>query len=307
MISHPLYHCFSSRSLLLLVILLALSSCEAFFETTIDLPPPEHEPQLVISAFNQSPRLITALVTQSVPLTASPFADNTFLWGATVDVYRNGTYINTMEQVGSADEYVEQYNYQLLLDEALTAGNNYQLEVSYPDLPTASVSTTMPPAPPVQAVDYQPNGGIKPDGNESSAFDILFDDAVSSSAYYEVSAVNTSTGMIENGSRMFLQSTDPSTSRSFEWYRLLISDTSFDGQEKIVRIQTDPLESKEQGSVFITVCSITEAHYNYSKAYRQQFDIEDNPFDSPVQIPTDVEGGFGFFGLRNTSVFEIEF
>lgn len=30
---------------------------------------------------------------------------------------------------------------------------------------------------------------------------------------------------------------------------------------------------------------------------RQTFDLGDNPFASPVQIPSNIEGGFGFFGL----------
>jgi hypothetical protein len=294
-------------TLLAVLTTLALSSCEDFFETTIDIPPPEHEPQIVVSAFNQSPTLITALITQSIGIDELSSSDAFFLWGATVDVYRNDEYLQAMEQVGDENQFVEQYNYEIELDEALATGDVIRLEISYPDLPDASVTTIMPPAPTIVSVDYEENGGVTPDGREVGALDIRFVDEAGIAAFYEVAAIDSNDDQINNGYQMYLESTDPSASRSLEWNSLLISDISFDGLDKIVRVQADQLPFKQSGSVFLIVSSITEDHYNYSKAYRQQFDTGDNPFASPVQIPTVVQGGFGFFGLMNPVLFEIEF
>jgi hypothetical protein len=277
-------------SYLLLVSLLFSACDEDFFTTTIEVDPPQHTPRLVVHAFNTDFLTIVAQVSRSTTVGEfGVFGVERYIYDAEARIYKNGNFLANMNLVASPDN-LNEFNYSVQLPGAITPNDTYTIEVKHPDYPTVTAHSVMEPATEIISSDYLMDGGLDDTGSERSAVDIRFKDPENIVNYYEAS-------ITEGGNSItYTSSLDPSTSRSFNENSVIISDVSFDGEEKILRLQIGRNENPDR-RIELVWRTITEIQYQYSKSMRQTFDLGDNPFASPVQIPSNIEGGFGFFGL----------
>ena len=267
-----------------------ISCDEDFFTTTIEVDPPEHSPRLVVHAFNTDFLTIVAQISKSTAVgDFGTFGVERYIYDATAKIYQNGNFLADMQVVASPDN-LNEFNYSAQLPGAITPNDIYTIEVEHPSYPTVRASSSIVPGTEIISTAYVIDGGLDDTGSERSAVDIRFNDPENQVNYYEVSVTEGANSVT------YASSLDPSTSRSLYDNSVIISDASFNGEEKILRLQIGRSENPDR-KIELIWRTITGIQYQYSKSMRQTFDLGDNPFASPVQIPSNVDGGFGFFGL----------
>lgn len=89
---------------------------------------------------------------------------------------------------------------------------------------------------------------------------------------------------------------------------LLMRDPNFDGQTYSLKFKTESFKSVEgiSASIRINLVSSSEAFFNYRRSYLAYIDSNGNPFAQPVQVYSNVDGGFGIFAGAVREVWEIE-
>lgn len=281
----------------LLFLSLCLISCdEDFFSTTITLDPPEHTPRLVVHAFNTTENTLIAQITRTTALSEVEInGDDRFVYDAIATLYKEDQLIGELELF--ADPINQNfYNYYLDINENFEEGINYTLVVNHPDFSEVRSTVQMPKASIILDTEFIFEGGLDETGSPRSAIDVKINDLIGKRNFYEVSISRGGTATT------YVSSLDPSVSRSLNYDDVIISDASFDGEEKILRLQ---IGKSNQDNRFVAWRDISEAHYIYSKTMRSSFDVGENPFTSPVQIKGNIENGFGLFSLMNLQVIEV--
>jgi len=89
----------------------------------------------------------------------------------------------------------------------------------------------------------------------------------------------------------------------------IFTDLTFDGQSKTIdiAINTYEIEEKVEELDFfeIRIFNITRAAYLYNKSYDLYLNASGNPFAQPIQVYSNVNGGFGLFAGSQLNVFSI--
>jgi hypothetical protein len=279
-----------------------LSSCEDFFETQIDIDPPEVVPKLVVNTFiNLEQDSVGFFIRTNEPLGSET---STSLTNIEAEI----TIENVSDNVTiTADKNTQSpipYNYlnSNINTDFLNADDEYLFTVRdlSGDYPTASAQVRFPSKSTIKNIEYKYEGGIREDGDEASSFKITFDDPVDEKNFYEI-------GIIRDydpnrpSSYDFASSIDIAASKGFINDFVLLTDESFNGEEKTIELKTFR-NSVDNIPFHIGWRNVTEDYFKYSKTLRAQGDFGDNPFSSIVQVFTNVENGLGIVSLYQEQI-----
>jgi hypothetical protein len=276
------------------------TACEDRFEQVVKVDIPEHEPRLALNAiFFSDDEALSVLVSNSVGILDT----NSFQDFKTADVrllkdgqllgdffyeQGNGYYINTLDVPIGNEEAV------------------YQLEaaVESDGFPTASAVQTMPRLPELGAVTVEKEGTIDDSGERVDEVVIEIVDAPGEEAYYAIQAYVA----VDNSEpfQVSLYSNNPiSLQANRSNLGLILSDASFDGSTYTLNAYSYGIYPYEIGegldvSLTIVLANLTRDTYLYVRSLSQYYDAQGNPFAEPVTVYSNIEDGYGIFGLGNT-------
>jgi len=298
-------------------LMLALTSCEDFFQTTVEIELPEHEAKLTYSGFAYL--LNDTLNVSHVISHSKGTLDND-----PVDI-QNGKYVLKTDDKVLVDETLLSFaNTYLDTSEPLVAGNQYDITVSADGWEDISASQVLPKAVEIETVEYEANGGIDEFGEPADTYSITFTDDGDEENYYFVSGLAkvtssytfdgvTYTDTYEDN--LYFTSTDPTVTQMWGFNGAAIKDAAFNGKEYSLRLNSYPVSYNESGndfsveleSVNIKLFSLSKEAYNFLVSLQLYKDARDNPFSEPVVVFENIENGYGIFALANATEKIVEF
>lgn len=301
-----------------------LASCDKFFNTTLELPVPEHTPIMAISAFinSTSTDSLNFKISRTFGLFEErPEESQDNLDNAEVKLFEDGNLLHTFSNNNS----LFNAGYSTQLSEAFGGeGKTYKLEVSHPDYSTATATQIMPIAIPLTKVEYRElnnSGGF--DGTNGE-FKLTFNDPAGEDNFYELAAIQTVTYVFEDYEGNVIEEeyeqpiylgndgpADPNVTEGYDYASILVSDTNFNGQTFTLSAEFNEYNDFGGGGATTATYKIywrtvTKDYFNYSKSLLDNERATDNPFAEPVSLYTNVTGGIGAFCLRSELVYEVE-
>ena len=304
-------------------ICLLVSCGEKFFDTTLELPTPDHTPVMAISAFanSTSTDFLNFKVTRTFGLFEErPDNSQDNLSNAEVKLFEDDNLKYTFVEGGNEFEP----GYIAPITEMFGGeGKTYKLEVSHPDYGTVTATQVMPEPIPLTDVEFRElsSGGF--DGN-TGEFRITFSDPPGEENYYELAAQQTVVYSYEQDGVVYEEEyeqeiylgtdgpPDPNVTQGYDWSTMLISDANFNGQTFTLSAEfydyTDfgGEGSGETSNYTLYWRTVSKDYFNYSKSLRENINAQDNPFAEPVSLYTNVNGGVGAFCLRSELIYEVE-
>ena len=288
----------------LIIFSLFLVSCEDFFETTLPLEEPPFVEQLVVNSIlsNVNPDESRALISKTIGLNENEATS--LVNDAMVEIIFPDQSKYQLINIPDADIYLG-YNYRGQLPE-FQINQEYTIKVTSGNQSVASTVFMPNPASITSAV-FMENGGLDEDGDEVSAIDILIDDAPDEVNYYKISAIKE----FENyNEELYITTNNAFAIESASYKDILIKDDQFNGEEFKLRLQFDDFnfnygEEPQPFEYKVLMKTITEEQYDHDRLLRGYFDNNDNPFASPVQISTNIEGGLGLFAIENETKIDV--
>lgn len=197
----------------------------------------------------------------------------------------------------------------------------YTLNASAPTYEPVSATNAIPGA--VQILNLDTTFIYNPDSSVDLKVSITFNDPAGLANFYLVEMIRYDTisfGMDTIGYSFpeYMTCTDPNIETESEFdnvYRyLLFKDSSFDGQEYTLDFEVENFIHDNSGgggnfkaSASLNLISSSEAFFNYRRSYLAYQRVDGNPFAQPVQVYTNVEGGYGIFAGGTRSSWRIQF
>lgn len=279
---------------------LFLSSCENFFSTTITLDPPPFDKMIILDLYEDRTSTSANLnvTTNFGILDSERSLEEYYINDADVFFTVNG---QLQEVQRNMNEII---NYTISFDRALDAEDKCVLEVVHPDYSTAKAELSILPKSNITEIVFEENGGLDFDGNERSKITIKLLDKPGKNFYMvQVLAPDFAGGINET----YISSIDPVVSESYRYYTLLISDESFDGLQKNIEVQLYR-QSRDEAleNVKVRWYDISESFYKYSRALKAQYDNYDNPFATPIQVPSNVQNGAGMVEIVTSHLYDVQ-
>jgi hypothetical protein len=319
---------------------LALAACD--FTPSLDIDTPEYEPRAVINAVLQTDSVAVVRVgvtDDPYRQTPDPYAyrQQPTRTDATVTLLRDGQPVETLavrsrQCLGDTydPETGEQGTYQcgpFAGAVPLEAGVAYTVRVEVPGLPAAEGTVTMPAVPHVTVEE------IEPDGNERR-FRVRVEDPGGLGDRYGVSLLELSPDYVcydrEDGrecetirvnrhNRRF-ETSDPVILASASevpgedvWFAS-VTDETFDGQTWSFTMSADEFfyhgdEYTQDRGLVVQIATLSGDVYDaYRIATFGGASGDENPFAEPVNLPSNVTGGYGLVGAVGAAevAFEVE-
>ena len=283
----------------------SLFSCEK----TLELDAETKSSKLVVnSLFNQQNRWEVE-VSRSLSILDEGYLER--IDNAVVSIYNEATLISNLTYDG--EKYIA-----LGLTDPITSGSKYRVEVSAPNYTSVTAEDICPFSAPISGVTS--TSFINSFGEEEYTIQVSFQDQANVNNYYgielEVSTYsryyNSSTGLydtvLDYTDNAYITSIDPIVDNGgADSYTqvLTFKDNLFQGQQKSLTFNYTNYSNPDQFfKRKIKLLSYSESTYNYSKSIEAYRNTEGNPFAEPVQVFSNVEGGFGIFGGRSSSEYE---
>jgi len=286
------------KTSLALLITFSLVSCEDFFETTLELEVPEAESQLVLGAvLSSNSTTAAAALSETVSLQADP----------TIGFINDGE-VNL--QLPSGDSFMlnatgQEGAYSSTMPVAYETGS-YTITADAPDGRSVTATAALPSKPLISEATATFNENPNSDRFNWIAVDIIIQDEPSSSNFYKV---DLCIKLRDAGQHCpYIESDDPNVFQSSDYPSMLLSDATFEDESYRLRVYFSKYFDQERLQyVKVNVAGISEDHYRYDRYLTAQQENEDNPFTSPVQLHTNIEGGQGLFAIEHVNTYEIEF
>lgn len=213
------------------------------------------------------------------------------------------------------------------IESGIHIGNEYEIVVNLEGYSTTKAKATALPK--AEIIEFALTGDsvLIPDVGLTPEFDIEISDpdptkrnffALRATRYDEVASIG-SEGTVEylnhdyHGRLPLGEEVGKILQKNSYWYDrdipVLISDDDFSNGVYSLRIpivfglNADPSEDDEvlQQTLSLEVSHVTELYYNYIKALRSQYATGFDAYATPVQIPSNIENGQGFFTITSTS------
>ena len=277
------------------LMMVVLSSCTDFFETTLTLDPPPFEKKLVIIAEAKAgDSTIQIKIAENFGILDDK--------KDTMVVNPQLTFsVNGIEQTGKT------YNKGLFiikLNGPLKAGQKCDIQASHAGFKPIFATQTVPALLPLKTLKFVENGGITPDGDTRSKVDVSFTDSLGKD-FYEV-VVLTRYGKDQPFRSTYTSVNEPGSVESARASGVLFGDQSFDGQDKTMSFQFYRItEQQAKGNIQLRWRNVSESYFKYSKTANVHFESRDNPFATPSDIFTNIEGGLGYFFLHNQRTYKV--
>ena len=290
------------KHILFLGIILSLSSCEDFFETTLEIDPPEHVEQLVVQAFGSTETdVLNVSVSKTTGILDDVYEDDLQINDAAVVLIHNGTSY-ALDFTTPSQNQGKPYNYILAdgnID--LKAGELYTLEVETSGFEKAIATCSVPNIVLPDNFEFDEEG---PNVFESeySEVSMILSDPIAEDNFYEF---NLSIGNEFNNEiyfqSVYTETLDPVVEEAISG--LLLKDISFNGEDKVLELLLERFYIQNEPDVadriYVSWRTVSEDHYLYTKSFEQHLESADNPFASPVQVYSNVENGLGIFTIYN--------
>ncbi len=271
----------------------ALTGCSDFFNQIVEIEIPEHEPVLAVSGhFRAQDSTLTVYVSRSVGILDPVAFDTIAIEGASVTVLRDGQPWQTLPDKGAG-------YYRLNLGSPL--GDNpstYSLRVSAPGYSDATAEQTMPARVDITSTQYQPEGGVTPDGLTTNTLTVEFQDPAGEDNYYLLEAfvivpdTFAPTGSYEYN--LYLATEDALAEEHNGG--LLFRDGPIDGKAYALKTYfSDDVHETPGATVTVRLFSISRDRYLFLRTLDLYYNAQDNPFAEPVVVHDNIEDGVGIF------------
>lgn len=288
----------------LIFLIFSLSSCENFFNTTLDLDPPPYDKSLVIDCVAHTGQdTVEVRISRNAGILENVDVYELALNDAEVFLTINGSKIvgENFDPVFSSQS---RNNYRFVLPKSLNTNDKVVIEAMHKDFVNASSTLHILPKNEVLSATFNENGGLDRDGDERSKVTVKFKDEVGKN-FYAVQILapdwNSQSGPT------YLTSLDPSAVESFESTTMLLSDDGYDGKEKIIEFQIYRLPKEwVEGKMKLVWYNISEDYYKYSRSLLAYKNTVDNPFGTPVPVTTNINGGTGIFAIHNYQIIDVK-
>lgn len=303
------------KSILLLSIVAALTSCEDMFQQTVTIDIPEHEPKLVASCFlSAGDSVITVFVGRSrSSLDNSDYdfngmdeimwdgVDNVQTWGniydtavnVTVEIYRDNQLWVTVPKRSRGW-------HQMVVPVIPSDAATYTLKVSADGLETITAEAQMPTPVTISEATYTIGGGSSggPFSEDADLLKVNFTDPEGGN-YYMIRALRyTPSTMTSN--EIYLESNDPSYSNS------LMTDEAFDGREAVLLFDAYSWQSSTEDVITVQLRSVTKDFYFFRRSVIENDNAQGNPFAEPVIVRSNINGGYGIFTVQSDYKYVIQ-
>jgi hypothetical protein len=298
--------------LFLLSCSLLLASCsDDFFSQTIKIDPPEYDKQLSFHLLLDSKDTdIRLTMTRNYGILENvEHYEDWFVKGATAELYENGQKWLTLTPLSDDSSFI----LTAMLPHPFQAGSKYEVRAAHPDFPSVNAIQVVPADFQVDSARIRYNAAPGELGEQVDLVEVFIRDEPGVKNYYEVTM----------SSQVFQTVYDPTTdtydtvgvytypnyidgfndpNAEFGYgYSGLISDQFFDGQEYKFQLRTGSVDN----STFVTVRSVTEDYYKWSRTYQLNYDLDENPLVEPVSIFHNLQNGLGIFSISNSKRLEV--
>lgn len=313
-------------TVLLIFSLSIWTSCENFFNATVELPTPDHTPILAISSFatNTDSVVFVVDVNRTYGLFEErPNNSQDGLNDATVEILENG---NSRFEFQTEESSPGLY-FAEIPEGFGGIGNTYELKVTHPTFGTASASQVMPEPIPLANIEVRRFNQNQGNFNDASGeLKLTFNDPPNERNYYELIAQKQCIFSYEDGQGNIVRDTFPSevyfetsedtpgadlnTTQGYDWGAIMLDDTNFNGQEFTFSprfYDSCFVEGEDPTNQIYKVFwrTVSEEYFNYSKSLYLNSISQDNPFAEPVSVFTNVEGGIGAFCLKSELRYDV--
>ncbi len=304
-------------SLLLVCTVLLLSSCEDFFESTVELELPETEQQLVANCVLNVGERIAVTLSHSVSILSEiePGGGDTRIENAIVSIYADGTLLETLPFVSYLQDGNMSYFDSYVSSSALVveAGKVYTLEASAAGYPEIKATGFAPAPVEIESIALLDPSYLALATDETYAeFAVTFDDPDAENFYAlsfqtcseencYLNCIYSLDGTFGAGSGDLFEGEIDCKYGSDSFFR----DLTFEGDRKELKFFLEDyyLNVIGEQSQEIVLSTLSKDFYLYSKSFELQQNRQDNPFAEPVQVYNNIENGFGnFSGLSSRSI-----
>lgn len=195
---------------------------------------------------------------------------------------------------------------ELLLNEA---GSEYYLEVNHPDFETVSARQILPKTPIIDEATYEAVDGNDPlRGTSFDRMKIRFSDDANSVDYYHVQTLIRNICCEEDFYSIWTWSDNFLLEETVGSQGLIFNDNSFNGTEMTLDLKLENTYIEPNNHyLYVRFSKITRDRYLYLKSKKTYYDTEGNPFSEPVTIHSNIEGGYGIFGLESVNLLVVEY
>lgn len=275
------------------ILFLLFTSCEKYIDFDAEIT----QPKLVINGIINPDSTFNVHVSKSLSVIDN--ADLSVVETATVEILdENGAVYETLV-----------YDFNGFYKGVLTPQLNesYSIEVTAPDYDLATASTNIPALVDLSSVDTL--GVEDVNGYKELELTITFQDLPNERNYYilEVYSTDLVSGQVYQYP-MTLRSDDVTLGLDKDGYSdaVYFSDELFDGETKELIIYVEDTRSYDD-YIEVRMTSITEDLERYARTNQAYQNGQGNAFAQPVQVFTNVEGGFGIFAGYQVSRKKVTF
>ncbi len=297
-----------------LISLLTFTGCE----TVVNIDPPPYEPKLVVFSFNpvvNGKAKILVYVSQTVGIFDKvKNVENstvTLEWNNTKklaqyykfeDLTRqsdsicfdnNGVFECLSNSIRFVNDVSDLYIFPLM---DIPENTPITLTVSAPGFKTVTSTQTLLPLVPIDSITLLEEQVLDRFGDRVSALDLTFKDTKGLENYYMVGLYDIDENIFDTTfNKTYLGSFEVGT--FFFEGSILVNDEGFDGDLRKLRLTY--YEYDDNDKIF-QWSSIDKNLFEYAKLLNKYFEAEDNPFSTPVSLPTNINNGHGIFALYST-------
>jgi hypothetical protein len=279
--------------------ILIFASCSGnFFDTVVEVDPPEYEKNLVLNCMSESTdSFIKISLTRNVGLFETISDTARFVHGATIEWLENGVVKHVFTRdTFQYDPFSNEYKfYGTNIPKGSIANGTFEIRASHPDFPSISATQTMPAIVPLTSADLKLDTTYIDTFNNfvytDAIFTLKFKDPPGVLNFYEIDVAS-----FDDQFPIYLSTDDVNVTNGLSYGKILISDKNFDGQNYTLRLRG---YGNQADAYLLNFRSISKELFEFSTAVPKNQDASFNPFASPVQVPTNVTGGLGIFGLSN--------
>jgi len=299
--------------ILLLLFYFGLISCDKVNPIELD----QEEPELVVVSNFTKGKDIRVIVSKSRSITDQSMPE--YLLDATVELYRGAEYLETLElidpkgQEGQVPFYTS-YTFQPEVNIV------YHLKASAPGFRSVTSQSRIPEQINLLSIDL--DDVVQEELNSGQIevefeLNLNFEDPVQEINYYHISLMQQYHHymLTEDGDTSIIDTevepirlgkqNNSNTEVAHVGGGMLLTDEPFDGKiisyNIPISLQYNPAEEL-LGKIFVDLRAVSEEYYRYFEALSRQEDATDSPFEDPVFLFDNIEGGKGVFAGYNSSL-----
>ncbi len=272
-------------------ILISILSCE----TTVEIDVEPHEPRMVAYAYwvvGDSELPLQLGYSSGYLNTGDPGLLN----NASADLAKNGGVAVPLLTTGEVGEYSAIYNLEDV------PGDEFRIEISHPDYPTAYANAVVPTKVGIDDLRFVGESYDVEYEQDVDQYEITFTDPLGEENFYALDFIIDDGFGNTHRERMTI--VDPRMVRGPKKEVLIASDLHADGSVATYIIGLPDIEQLRmynehpEATATLRLKSISRDRYLYAKSYRDYNQSDDNPFAEPVTVHSNIENGFGIFSIE---------